>query len=142
VKNKKSLKKFAFIWAPSFFWALVIFLFSARPTNPVSEIHLMDFIVKKSAHVFEYAVLTILLYRAFILSGFDKNKAKVYSVTLSIFYGITDEFHQLFVPGRTAKVRDVFIDGIGAVLAIYLINSFFPKAPCLVKKIAGYLQIL
>lgn len=127
---------------PVGFWALVIFLFSSRPATPVSEIHLTDFIIKKSAHVIEYAILATLLYRVFISSGVGKRKAGIYSVILAVLYGISDEHHQSFVPGRDPKLRDVFFDTIGAVGAIYIIWNILPKTQSKLKKLAKKLQIL
>ena len=84
-KEKKSpnstrniLIRVAKFWLPVASWAIVIFLFSARPTNPVSRIYWKDFIIKKSAHVVEYAVFTALLYRALKESGIEKREALLF----------------------------------------------------------------
>jgi VanZ family protein len=50
-------------------------------------------------------------------------------VLLAFFYGGTDEFHQMFTQDREARVRDVFIDGIGATIVIYFVYQFLPKFP-------------
>lgn len=123
-------------------WAIIIFLFSAMPTSPVSQIHITDFFIKKSAHIFEYAVFTLLLYRALRVSGISNKEAGVYSVILAVLYGASDEFHQSFTPGREPKVRDVFFDTLGALSALYFVRSILPDSPEKIKKIAKYLQIL
>lgn len=127
---------------PVALWAIIIFLFSAMPTSPVSQIHITDFFIKKSAHIFEYAVFTLLLYRALRVSGISNKEAGVYSVILAVLYGASDEFHQSFTPGREPKVRDVFFDTLGALSALYFVRSILPDSPEKIKKIAKYLQIL
>jgi VanZ family protein len=129
------------LWFPVFVWALVIFAFSARPTTSVSEIHWKDFIVKKTAHVVEFAILAILIYRALINSGVSKKKAGYYSIFLSVVYGFSDEFHQSFTPGRDPKLRDVIFDTMGAIIAIYSIWNILPKAPKKLKNWAEKLRI-
>ena len=128
-------------WLPVFVWALVIFLFSSRPTGTVSEIHWGDFILKKTAHIVEYAILSVLTYRALVSQGFEKKRAGFYSIAFSILYGFTDEFHQSFTPGRDARLRDVFIDATGAVLAIYFVWKLLPQAPKRLRTLAEKLEI-
>lgn len=77
-------------------------------------------LIRKSAHFFEYMLLGILILHALryrLLSG------AVIAVFISAFYAMTDEFHQLFVPGRGGEIRDVMIDSLGALtgVVIYLI---------------------
>jgi VanZ family protein len=58
-------------------------------------------------------------------------------VSMAFFYGATDEYHQMFTQGREARIRDVFIDGIGAGVIIFYIYRFLPKLP---KKIQTFLM--
>lgn len=140
VKNNK-LQKILYLWLPVILWAFVIFLFSSMPTTPVSQIHLTDFFVKKSAHIIEYGVLTTLLFRALLASGINKKKAGLYSIIFAVLYGMSDEFHQSFTPGRDPKLRDVFFDTIGAVSSVYIIWNLLPKAPKKLKNLAKSLQL-
>ena len=82
----------------------------------------VEFFIRKAAHVSEYAVLAVLLYRAFVHTVFQSRRAlSAGSVLLSCAaYAASDEFHQSFVPSRTASLRDVMIDLCGATLAILL----------------------
>lgn len=130
-----------FLWAPFVSWALLIFLFSARPTKTVSEVYIEDFIAKKLAHILEYGFFATLLYRALIGQGVKKKKAGLYSIVFSVIYGATDEFHQSFIPGREPAIRDVIFDTIGATLAIYTIWKLLPKAPKKLRNWAKELQI-
>ncbi len=114
----KKVKKIIKYWAPPVLWAGVIFILSSFPTLETSEIYWQDFILKKSAHMIEYGLLTILLYRAFKNSGAGVRKAAIFSILIAVVYAITDEFHQSFVPGREPRARDVIFDTIGSILAI------------------------
>ncbi|WP_342304748.1 VanZ family protein [Methanolobus sp. ZRKC5] len=73
----------------------------------------------KVAHMFLYFGLGILLHLTFknsdntILSKY----AAIFAVLLGVIYGISDEFHQSFVPGRTSSLHDLLADGIGVTIA-------------------------
>ena len=69
--------------------------------------------VRKNAHIFEYCVLACLLYFAI---GSGKN-----ALELSFLYAISDEIHQIYVPGRSGELRDVLIDTAGAAAGIAII---------------------
>jgi hypothetical protein len=129
-------------WMPFVIWAAVIFMFSAYPTTRTSQIHWQDFVVKKFAHVFVYFVFTVLLYRALINSGVKSKKSAYISIITAVIYGISDEYHQSFTPGREPTVRDVLFDSLGAFLAIYSIQNLLPSAPDGVKKAAKFLRIV
>ena len=129
-------------WAPVLVWAIVIFSFSALPTSPVAEIHWQDFIIKKSAHIIEYGVFAILLYRAFIMSNLKKKKAILYAFLIAVLYGVTDEYHQSYTPGRDPKVRDIFFDSFGALMSLYFINKILPRSPYGVKLLAERFKLI
>lgn len=117
------MKKFLKFYLPPILWAGVIFTLSSFPTLETSEIYWQDFILKKSAHMIEYGVFAILLYRAFKNSGASVRRAAIFSILIAVVYAITDEFHQSFVPGREPKVRDIIFDTIGGVLGISLFRK-------------------
>lgn len=135
------ITKFVKFWLPVFAWAVIIFLFSANPTTRASEIHWQDFIIKKSAHVFVFAVLTTLLYRAFINFDLAAKIAAKYSFLFSIVYAFTDEFHQSFTPGREPTLRDIAFDTVGVLLSLYLIINYLSKAPKVIKLWAEKFEI-
>lgn len=116
-------------WLPFLVWAFVIFSFSSHPVAPSSAIYWKDFLIKKTAHVIEYAILTILLYRALKKSEINVKKAGTYSIIFTIFYGLTDELHQSLTPGRTPRLRDVGIDTLGSLFSICFIWYLLPKCP-------------
>ena len=67
--------------------------------------------------------------------------AGVYAVCFSVFYGLTDEFHQGFTPGREPKIRDVGFDTIGAGFAIYFIWKLLPRVPKRLGDLAENFQL-
>jgi VanZ family protein len=105
-------------------WALVIFYFSSLAGSPYPiEVTTSYYIERKGAHVFEYAVLAILIY-GFIRKRYSHESIWVLGV-LAVFgatlYGITDELHQYFTPYRGARISDVGIDFLGALLGMLLL---------------------
>ncbi len=119
------LKKIFKYWFPVLFWALIIFSFSSFSTTSTSDIYWQDFIVKKTAHMVEYGILALLLYRAFRGYKLNKTRAVILSILLAGIYGVSDEFHQSFTPGREPHIRDVAFDTIGASLAMLVIWKKF-----------------
>ena len=70
-------------------------------------------------HVGEYAVLSALLLRALAArTGRVGTGVAAAAMIISVAYGITDEVHQSFVPGRTASAKDVLADAAGAGLSV------------------------
>ncbi len=111
------------LWFPVIVWAGIIFYCSSMPDlkTDLEE----DFVLRKIAHVFEYFILTFLLYRAF-KGSFNINGLYlfVWPSVLSFLYAASDEFHQTFVPGRHGCVRDVLIDAAG-ILGVYIALRVF-----------------
>lgn len=76
----------------------------------------------KSAHMLAYAVLAWLWWRALTRARVTTWTVLAWAFTLTTLYGISDEIHQLFVPGRHGQVADVLFDASGALLMILLIR--------------------
>jgi VanZ family protein len=101
------------LWTPVAAWCLLIFIFSSIP-NLGSGLE-YDFFLRKAAHMGEYAVLFLLLRRAF-RGTFPSGAWSCWAIALSVLYAMTDEYHQSFVPGRCGRWSDVGIDAAGAAL--------------------------
>ena len=69
--------------------------------------------LRKSAHFFVYFVLGMLIY-TLLKEYMPKYKFRL-SIVLVVLYAITDEFHQMFIPGRSASYIDVLIDTAGGL---------------------------
>ena len=108
-------------WLPTLAWAVLIFSFSSQPTLTTSKVYWQDFVIKKSAHLFVYAVLSILIYRSLKLTThYSRPYLLLFTLTITILYAVTDEFHQTFTLGRGPTLRDVFIDIFGGFLGLGL----------------------
>jgi len=73
-------------------------------------------VVRKTAHFTEYFVLGILVFKIFEIYGISNTF--LYAILFCFLYACSDEIHQLFSDGRTAKFLDVFIDTSGSILSI------------------------
>ena len=104
-------------YLPVIAWMTLIFTFSSQPNLPPSGGPQVDFVVKKSAHIMEYMMLNLLWYFALA------QKMPLNSLLFSLIFAFTDEIHQLFVPGRTGTIRDVFIDLGGiSVMSVLIVK--------------------
>lgn len=102
-------------WAAVAGWMGLIFLLSGQSKLPslLERPDLQDI----AGHFLVYAVLALLLHWA--LAGAGVARASIWAFGAVLLYGISDEFHQSFVPGRHPDPYDVFTDvcGAGAALA-------------------------
>ena len=73
-------------------------------------------LVRKGAHVTEYIILCTSFLLAFWVSGIRGKWRNIASFAMTFGYACTDEFHQLFVPGRAGRFTDVLIDSSGALV--------------------------
>ena len=130
-------KKYILRWTMLVLWMCFIFYMSSRSGSESQEQsdlvlsilnflglqlnesikNIASFIVRKTAHVTEYMILYILIFRVVTLYSNTK-KSKLIALLCMVLYASTDEIHQLFVPGRSGMVRDVFIDSIGGIIGI------------------------
>jgi VanZ family protein len=95
-------------------WAGVIFAVSSIPSLN-SGLGTWDYVLRKCAHLTEYAILAVLLVRA---AG-----SYAWAFALAVGYAGTDEFHQTFVRGRHGSPVDVGIDAVGALIGLTLWRS-------------------
>jgi VanZ family protein len=124
-------------WLPAIVWAVVISMFSTHwftsdntatifipithwlfPSFSPETLAMLHHITRKCAHLTEYFVFSLLVLRG-IRGGRRESRPTWALVTIAIVfaYASLDEFHQSFVPGRTASFYDVLIDTTGGALA-------------------------
>lgn len=131
-------------WLPPALWTAVILLassdlFSAAHTGSILEdvitavlghplsrerFDLLHLLIRKSAHVTEYGILGALLFRAIRneRTGW-RGRWAILAVAITMAIASVDEWHQTFVPSRTASPVDVAIDTAGAAAAQILIRA-------------------
>lgn len=83
-----------------------------------------SFYIRKIAHITEYLILGFLMFN--LLKQYSVTNI-YYAIGLSILYSCTDEFHQLFISGRSGSIRDILIDSIGILIGTYLYKLLFIK---------------
>jgi VanZ family protein len=129
-------------YAPLLMWMAFIFFastqqFSASNTSriirpvllwlfpDISEERLTfaHFIIRKLAHLTEYAILALLAARAFITSSQQSLRRRwfLYGALLVAAYALSDEFHQSFIPSRTGTIYDSLIDITGGFIGLLLL---------------------
>ena len=136
-------------WCAVLLWMVVVFLFSADNMDESAEksnalfafleaLFFEDgiaqdvggslrFLVRKFGHLTEFFTLGALVSNAWVVTLTHRGGSRTFpksfwrSVALCTFYAMTDEFHQLFVPGRVASPIDVGIDAAGAILGIIIL---------------------
>ncbi len=86
---------------------------SAEEQEKIAE--KIDYPIRKTAHAMEYAVLGGLLVLMYGSYGIIGKKGMAYGILTGVAYAMTDEIHQLFVPGRSCQVTDVLIDSAGVL---------------------------
>jgi VanZ family protein len=131
--NMKKIIKWVLLIA----WMIVIFMFSSQPAEVSDEKsrlviqifnaiglnldsvlgELANFVVRKAAHFTEYFILALLIFNV-IGEEFKLKQALLLSIVVVFLYACSDEFHQVFVPGREGKLRDVLIDTSGGAVAM------------------------
>jgi VanZ family protein len=104
-------------WLPVAVWAAVIFTLSSIPSLD-SGLDTWDTVLRKLAHLAEYAVLGALLYRAL--------RREPAAIALGSLYAVTDEVHQAFVSGRQGSPLDWLIDTVGVVAGALLLSRRRP----------------
>jgi VanZ family protein len=101
-------------------------LFLVRPLHWLfphasdATLRTLHFLLRKAGHFTEYAILALLAARAFRTSTSELFRTRWFwiSLLLVIAYSLSDEFHQSFVPSRTASIYDSMIDSLGGLTAL------------------------
>ncbi len=121
------------LWGPVIAYMAVIFYESSMTNAPLPP-HWSD----KFAHAVGYALLGGLVARA-VAGGFPRPLTALsafVSVGIAVLYGASDEWHQRFVPGRTADLHDLAADAIGAVVAVSVVGACGILWPRLADRLA------
>ena len=143
-----------FIWIPAVICAVMIFGFSGQNgensgnlsrkaagviVDIADSVHLVDvrwngrqelidkieLPVRKAAHMTEYAIFACLVYLAFTVDGVSWQLVRFISFFATAAFACSDEFHQLFIDGRSAEIKDVLIDSFGSLTSILLCNFMY-----------------
>lgn len=105
-------------FVPAIIWMVFIFFLSSQSTIGIGETRTQRFLILKTFHLIEYAVLYVLIY-------FATNSTKK-SIPLTYFYALSDEFHQSLVPGREGRFADTLIDFLGILIGVLFMKILNP----------------
>lgn len=87
----------------------------------------LEHYVRKAAHFTVFAVLGFMTYNLIASYGVNRRKVVLYAAVICLVYAISDEIHQLFVPGRAGQIRDVLIDFSGSLTALGMTYLLFGR---------------
>jgi VanZ family protein len=123
-------KKTLLRWLPAIVIMAVIFGFSSVPSSEMTSFGFWDMFVRKSGHMLGYGLLALAYWY-----GLQFNRRRMWlALLLAMFYALTDEFHQSFVPGRHPSWVDVLgFDGGGAAIMLVLLSWRLAKKRSLLK---------
>lgn len=120
------MKKLFIFWLPVIIWSSVIYFFSSIPHLKIEILGFWDLILRKIAHIVEYAILSLLYFRAIKnTTNLKGTSFYFWPMFLSLIYAISDEIHQHFVPGRYCSVVDIGIDSVGIIIGCVIYTKFF-----------------
>lgn len=108
------MKRLITHWLPVLLWAALIYMLSSIPSLASGFEQMWDLVLRKAAHVAEYAILGLLLRRALQSTP----HAAYLAASLGVLYAGSDEVHQMFVAGREGSPIDVAIDALGVLLGV------------------------
>ena len=90
----------------------------------IEEQAIIETIFRKLAHFFLYTLGGILILLHINLYKITDKSKVIASLIIGTAYAITDELHQLFVPGRSGEIKDVCLDSLGLITGIILLLIF------------------
>lgn len=137
--SRKKLQKFL-AWLALLVWMGVIFYFSHQSGDASMQLsdgildsfkslfqnfldyHTLSYIVRKIAHFTEYFILGLLIYHLVKQYRVISKIEIIWMILFCVIYAMSDEFHQVFIGGRSPKVFDVIIDSLGSSLSILILQ--------------------
>lgn len=137
MKKGQVTKKLIISYALLILWALVIFILSSEGHNASTSrsdaivlylkqtgtslpTDVLTFLTRKAAHTITYFIFGILAYNTLRHYKLPTRRTILIGIAIVLGYALSDEFHQLFVPGRSGELRDVLIDTTAGTIGVAL----------------------
>ena len=114
-------RKVWLVYLPLALYWIILFTATTLPGNQLPDLHLSD----KIEHFSAFFILSVLLNLALM---FQKKSFILYkysalvTIIITLSYGAVDELHQIFIPGRSADIRDWLADATGVILGVFILN--------------------
>lgn len=99
-------------------------IIDAGGENRTAYVEKLQFPIRKGAHMTEYALFTCTVLFGFYVNGLRSARLYLMAILVTFIYALSDEIHQLFVPGRSGQFADVLIDTSGGLIAILLLMKW------------------
>lgn len=115
--GKKIIQNKYVNYAAPIIWMVMIFLLSSRAVFPVHLSTAQYQYVSSLVHIFLYIILTFLIANALTTGKVRFKHALLNALIIAMLYGMLDEWHQSFVPGREARLSDWLLDMVGCLVA-------------------------
>lgn len=120
----QTVRRCVYYWFPPFVWMACIFYMSSQRAVNISQQVVVEFVTFKTLHMIEYALLFFLFYRAFnSIKTFKQITVLLLTLCTSLGYSVSDEFHQLFIPTRQGRFRDIIFDLTGMLIMYTVIQN-------------------
>jgi len=133
-------------WILVIIWMALIFIVSHQPATESEELslgvtdiiagfinrivpnitidtYILEHFIRKCAHFIEYMVLGVLVANGLLNHNKHKLKLVIPAFLICVLYAISDEVHQLFIPGRSGQFTDVLIDCFGGLVGVLLMSA-------------------
>jgi VanZ family protein len=123
------MHSFARRWSPAIIVMAVIFLASNTPGDDLPSFGWLDAVMEYGGHALGYALLAAVWLWGLADGGPVTGRLMMFAVLLAAAYGLTDEWHQSFVPGRSPDAKDIGVDAIGALLGVSAYRWLGLRAP-------------
>lgn len=115
--GKKIVQNKYVSYAAPIIWMILIYFLSSRSTFPVHFSESGYEYFSSLLHIFLYIVLTFLIANALTTAKVKFKHALLNALIIAMLFGILDEWHQAFVPGREARLSDWVLDVVGCLVA-------------------------
>ncbi len=112
-------------WLTFVAWLVLIFYLSSQPAFVVSEKSTLDNLAHIIAHMTEYGILAVLTYN--LLTFYLSDLTVWFSFGFGLLWALSDEYHQSFVPTRSASWADVASDAVWLILGLVMVKYVFPR---------------
>lgn len=113
-----------YYWLPPFIWMGMVYFMSSQKSVSITSNPTSEFVTFKTLHMIEYALLFFLFYRAFhSIKNMSEYSFTIYSFVIALSYSLTDELHQLFIPTRQGRMRDIIFDIVGMLIMYGIIRK-------------------
>jgi VanZ family protein len=123
------MKNWIWRWGPAILVMSIIFLASSTPKSELPDFGLWDAFAKKGGHMAGYALLAAAFFHALSKNRTMGQSPFFLAAVFAVLYAISDEWHQKFIPGRSASVWDVAIDAAGIILGLAFLRAIRAHSP-------------